>query len=138
MARFTFNISALSDGLGFVIVAMGVFGFTEVIVNLELKENREILTKKVKNLWLTKSEFKAAAPAALRGTMVGSMLGILPGGGALFSSFAAYTLEKKVSKNPRSSGKGPSKESPRRKRPTMPGRRHPSFRFSPSASPPIR
>ena len=80
MARFTFNISALTDGIGFVIVAMGVFGFTEVILNLELKGKREILAKKVKNLWLTKSEFKAAAPAVVRGTVLGSMLGILPGG----------------------------------------------------------
>jgi TctA family transporter len=106
MARFTFNISALSDGIGFVIVAMGVFGFTEVILNLELKEKREILTKKVKNLWLTKSEFKAAAPAVVRGTLLGCMLGILPGGGALLSSFAAYSLEKKISKNRAQFGKG--------------------------------
>jgi TctA family transporter len=106
MARYTFHISALSDGIGFVIVAMGVFGFTEVIVNLEQKEKREILTKKVKNLWLTKSEFKAAAPAVVRGTALGSILGILPGGGALLSSFAAYTVEKKISKNPAQFGKG--------------------------------
>jgi TctA family transporter len=106
MARFTFGLSDLSDGIGFVIVAMGVFGFTEVIVNLERKENRELLTKKVSGLWLTKDEFKQAAPAVVRGTMLGSMLGILPGGGALLSSFAAYTLEKKISKNPGHFGKG--------------------------------
>jgi TctA family transporter len=106
MARFTFNISALTDGIGFVIVAMGVFGFTEVILNLELKGKREILAKKVKNLWLTKSEFKAAAPAVVRGTVLGSMLGILPGGGALLSSFAAYTLEKRISRNRAQFGKG--------------------------------
>ncbi len=106
MARFTFNITELTDGIGFVIVAMGVFGFTEVIVNLERKERREVLTKKVTNLWLTRDEFKTAAPAVLRGTMLGSFLGILPGGGALLSSFAAYTLEKKVSKNRNMFGKG--------------------------------
>ncbi|HSR12082.1 MAG TPA: tripartite tricarboxylate transporter permease [Thermodesulfobacteriota bacterium] len=106
MARFTFNISALSDGIGFVIVAMGVFGFTEVIMNLEVKSTREILTRKVTNVWLTRSEFKAAAPAVLRGTLLGSILGILPGGGALLSSFAAYTLEKKVSRNQAQFGKG--------------------------------
>jgi len=106
MARFTFNISALTDGIGFVIVAMGVFGFTEVILNLERKGKREILAKKVKNLWLTKSEFRAAAPAVLRGTVLGSILGILPGGGALLSSFAAYTVEKKISKNQAQFGKG--------------------------------
>jgi TctA family transporter len=106
MARFTFDISALIDGIGFVIVAMGVFGFTEVIVNLEVKEKRQIFTRKVKNLWITKSDFKAAAPSILRGTLLGSILGILPGGGALLSSFAAYTLEKKISKNHAQFGKG--------------------------------
>lgn len=106
VTRFTFGISSLSDGIGFVIVAMGVFGFTEVIVNLELKEKREVFTKKVTGLWLTRGEFKAAAPAVLRGTVLGSLLGILPGGGALLSSFAAYSLEKKVSKTPNSFGKG--------------------------------
>jgi TctA family transporter len=106
MARYTFHLSALSDGIGFVIVAMGVFGFTEVIVNLERKAKREILAGKVDNLWLTGEEFKAAAPAVVRGTMLGSLLGILPGGGALLSSFAAYTLEKRVSKNRAMFGKG--------------------------------
>jgi putative tricarboxylic transport membrane protein len=106
VARFTFGISELSDGVGFVIVAMGVFGFTEVIVSLELNEKREVFTQKLTGLWLTKDEFKAAAPAVLRGTMLGSMLGILPGGGALLSSFAAYSFEKKISKNPSKFGKG--------------------------------
>jgi TctA family transporter len=106
MARFTFGISELSDGIGFVIVAMGVFGFTEVIVNLEKKEKRELFTKKVRGLWLTRDEFKKAGPAVLRGTMLGSMLGILPGGGALLSSFAAYTVEKRISKEPHKFGTG--------------------------------
>ena len=106
VSRFAFDIPELSDGIGFVIVAMGIFGFTEVIVNLELKEKREVFTKKVSGLWLTKDEFKAATPAVLRGTMLGSLLGVLPGGGALLSSFAAYTLEKKVSKNRANFGKG--------------------------------
>ncbi len=106
MARFTFGISDLSDGVGFVIVAMGVFGFTEVIVNLEKKEKREVFTKILKGLWLTRDELKRAIPAVLRGTAIGSMLGILPGGGALLSSFAAYTLEKRVSKEPHKFGTG--------------------------------
>jgi len=85
---------------------MGVFGFTEVIVNLELKGTREVFTKKVTGLWLTRDEFKAAAPAVLRGTVLGSLLGVLPGGGALLSSFAAYSLEKKISRTPSKFGKG--------------------------------
>jgi putative tricarboxylic transport membrane protein len=106
LPRFTFGISELADGIGFVIVAMGVFGFTEVIVNLEIKGTRELFTKKVTGLWLTRDEFKAAAPAVLRGTVLGSLLGILPGGGALLSSFAAYSLEKKISRDPSKFGKG--------------------------------
>jgi len=106
IARFTFNIPELSDGIGFVIVAMGVFGFTEVIVNLEHKEKREIFVKKVSGLWLTREEFKAATPAVLRGTVIGSILGILPGGGALLASFAAYSFEKRMSKNRANFGKG--------------------------------
>jgi TctA family transporter len=106
LPRFTFGLSELADGIGFVIVAMGVFGFTEVIVNLERKETREVFTRKVTGLWLTRDEFRAAAPAVLRGTVLGSLLGILPGGGALLSSFAAYSLEKKISRNPSKFGKG--------------------------------
>ena len=106
LPRFTFGISELADGIGFVIVAMGVFGFTEVIVNLELRETRELFTKKVSGLGRTREEIKAAAPAVLRGTVLGSLLGILPGGGALLASFAAYSLEKKVSRNPAKFGKG--------------------------------
>jgi putative tricarboxylic transport membrane protein len=104
--RFTFDIPELSDGIGFVIVAMGMFGATEIIMNLEQGEKREVFATKVKNLWLTMEDFKAAWPAVLRGTALGSCLGILPGGGALLASFGAYTVEKKVSKNPERFGKG--------------------------------
>src|SRR5690242_11444638 len=98
--RFTFGVPELSDGIGFVIVAMGMFGTTEIIANLEMKEKREIFTSKVKNLWPTKQDFKDSWGAVLRGTALGSCLGILPGGGALLSSFGAYSLEKKISKHP--------------------------------------
>src|SRR5678816_800779 len=104
--RFTFDIPELSDGIGFVIVAMGMFGATEIIMNLEQKEKREIFTSKVTNLWPTKEDFRSAWPAVLRGTALGSCLGILPGGGALLSSFGAYTVEKKLSKTPEKFGKG--------------------------------
>src|SRR6266446_4366402 len=104
--RFTFNIPELSDGIGFVIVAMGMFGTAEIVANLELKDKREIFTKDVKNLWPTKDDFKRAWAPVMRGTALGSFLGILPGGGALLASFGAYTLEKKMSRHPEQFGKG--------------------------------
>jgi putative tricarboxylic transport membrane protein len=104
--RFTFDIPELSDGIGFVIVAMGMFGTAEIVANLEQGDKREVFAKKVTNLWLTKDDFKRAWPAVLRGTALGSALGILPGGGALLSSFGAYTVEKKLSDHPERFGKG--------------------------------
>jgi TctA family transporter len=81
---------------------MGVFGFGEIIANLGTpSEHREVFTKAVKGLWPTRQDFKDAYPAVLRGTALGSILGVLPGGGALLSSFASYTLEKKMARNPR-------------------------------------
>jgi putative tricarboxylic transport membrane protein len=106
VARFSFGVSELSDGIGFVSVAMGVFGFAEIIANLEQKEHREIFTKKVSNLLPSLQDFKDSWASILRGTLLGSFLGILPGGGALLASFAAYTLEKKVSWNSANFGKG--------------------------------
>ena len=94
--RFAFGIPELSDGIGVVGVAMGLFGFAEIITNLESTEKRVLVTNKVRGLWLTKEQFKAAWPAVLRGTGLGSILGILPGGGAMLSSFASYTVEKKI------------------------------------------
>jgi len=95
--RFSFDIPELTDGVGFVTIAMGVFGFGEIIANLGMPaESREVFTKDVKGLMPTKQDFKDAFPAVLRGTALGSILGVLPGGGALLASFAAYTVEKKV------------------------------------------
>lgn len=94
--RFSFDIPELTDGIGFVTIAMGVFGFGEIISNLgRPAEHREVFTKEVKGLMPTKEDFKDAFPAVLRGTALGSLLGVLPGGGALLASFAAYTVEKK-------------------------------------------
>ena len=104
--RYTFDIPELSDGIGFVIVAMGMFGATEIICNLELKDKREVFTTKVTHLYPTKEDMKRSWAPILRGTALGSFLGILPGGGALLSSFGAYTLEKKISKHPEQFGKG--------------------------------
>src|SRR5918992_1840274 len=104
--RFTSGTPELSDGIGFVVVAMGMFGTAEIISNLELKDKREVFTAKVTNLFPTKDDFKRAWKPVLRGTALGSFLGILPGGGALLSSFGAYTLEKKLSSTPERFGKG--------------------------------
>jgi TctA family transporter len=99
--RFSFDIAELTDGIGFVGIAMGVFGFGEIISNLGMPaEHREVFTKDVKGLMPTKQDFKDAFPAVLRGTALGSILGVLPGGGALLASFAAYTVEKKVRGRP--------------------------------------
>ena len=106
MARFSFGIPELSDGIGFVAIAMGVFGFAEIIKNLEQGEAREVFTSKVTSLWPTKKDFKDAYPAVLRGTALGSLLGILPGGGAVLGAFSAYTLEKKIAKDSSKFGKG--------------------------------
>ncbi len=99
-ARFSFGIPELSDGIGFISVAMGVFGFAEIIVNLDMRETRETFTNKVEGLMLSWKDFKEALPAIARGTGIGTVLGILPGGGALLASFASYTIEKKLGKNP--------------------------------------
>ncbi len=104
--RFSFGIPELADGIGFVPLAMGLFGISEIIRSLERKERREILRTKIFGFWLKKRDLKEAAPAVVRGTLAGSFLGILPGGGGILSSFVSYMLEKKVSKNPESFGKG--------------------------------
>src|SRR3982751_1627710 len=100
-ARYSFDIPQLTDGIGFVVIAMGVFGFGEIIANLgQPPEHREVFTKEVKGLWPTKEDFHEAWPSVLRGTALGSILGVLPGGGALLASFAAYTVEKKMKVRP--------------------------------------
>jgi TctA family transporter len=104
--RFTFGIPELSDGIGFVVVAMGMFGTAEIISNLDLKDKREVFLSKVTHLYPTKEDLKRSWASILRGTALGSCLGILPGGGALLASFGAYTLEKKVSNHPEQFGKG--------------------------------
>jgi putative tricarboxylic transport membrane protein len=105
-ARYTFDLPELADGINFVIVAMGMFGIGEIIRNLEHEETRSLLMKKVSGLMLTKDDFKRIIAPVLRGTALGSALGILPGGGAMLASFAAYSIEKKVSKNSAEFGKG--------------------------------
>ncbi|TMS56566.1 tripartite tricarboxylate transporter permease [Imbroritus primus] len=105
-ARFSFDIPELTDGLNFVALAMGLFGFAEIIINLEQREKRETFTNRITNLFPAARDFRRMWPAVVRGTTIGTLLGILPGGGATLSSFAAYTVEKKLSKYPEEFGKG--------------------------------
>ena len=104
--RYTFDLPEMSEGVNFVIVAMGMFGIGEIIRNLEHEETRHLVMKKVSGLMLTRDDFKRIAAPVLRGTVLGSALGILPGGGAMLASFAAYSVEKKVSPNSAQFGKG--------------------------------
>ena len=106
VARYTFGIDELFDGIGFLPVVMGLFGIVEIMNNLEQKQERSLLATKVTGLWLTLKDFKEAWPAALRGTALGSLLGILPGGGVVLASFASYTMEKKLAKDPSRFGRG--------------------------------
>ncbi|WP_026355054.1 tripartite tricarboxylate transporter permease [Massilia niastensis] len=105
-ARYTFDLPQLADGINFVIVAMGMFGIGEIVRNLEHDESRQLVMKKVQGLMLNKEDFKKILGPVLRGTGLGSILGILPGGGAMLASFASYSIEKKVSPNKRNFGKG--------------------------------
>jgi len=105
--RFTFDITQLSDGIDFAVLAIGLFGVGEVIANLTRgDESRSIMTEKITRLWPTREDFRLAWPAVLRGTTLGSILGVLPGGGATLSAFAAYVLEKKVARDPSRFGRG--------------------------------
>src|SRR6476469_2159619 len=105
--RMTFDIAELADGIGFPNIALGVFGFAEIIRNLELPaESRDIVQAKVTGLMPTRKDLIDSSGAIARGTLLGSLLGILPGGGAVIASFAAYTFEKKISKTPHLFGTG--------------------------------
>jgi putative tricarboxylic transport membrane protein len=96
--RFTFGFYELADGIGFVTVAMGMFGLGEIIRNLENETERSLLVRKITGLWPTREDFKRMIAPILRGTLIGSSLGILPGSGSILGSFAAYSIEKKISK----------------------------------------
>jgi TctA family transporter len=108
--RFAFGIVLLYDGIDFTVIAMGVLGIAEIIANLEEAEEKRqsyAVSGKGLGIWhLSREDFRRAWPAVVRGSFIGSALGILPGGGALISSFASYTVEKKLSKEPERFGKG--------------------------------
>ena len=104
--RLTFGLRELSSGFEFVAVTMGIFGISEVINNLRDQTKRELVTEKVSGLWLGLKDLKSILAPTLRGFGIGSILGVLPGGGAAVASFASYSLEKSVSREPESFGKG--------------------------------
>jgi len=104
--RFNLGILELSDGLNFVALAVGVFGIAEILRNLENEHERDVVIKKVTNLWPSREDWKEMIAPILRGTAIGSALGILPGGGAILASFASYTVEKRISNTPGEFGKG--------------------------------
>ncbi len=106
LARFTYNIPELLDGVGLVPVVMGLFGISEVLLNIERKTKREVFTTKVKGLLPTLEDWARSGWAILRGTVIGFFLGILPGGGAVIASFVSYAIEKRVAKHPEDFGKG--------------------------------
>ena len=104
--RMTMGFPQLSDGIGIVPVAMGLFGVGEIIANLERKEKQITIEGRIGNLWPSRDDFRRCWPVVLRSTGLGTVLGLLPGGGAMLSSFAAYALEKKIAKDPSRFGKG--------------------------------
>ncbi len=106
VARYSFGIPELTDGIELAAIAMGIFGFGEIIANLEQRESREVFARKVGRLLPSGPELRASAGPIARGTALGSFLGLLPGGGAVLSSFTSYALEKKLSRTPERFGKG--------------------------------
>ncbi|OGP72196.1 MAG: transporter [Deltaproteobacteria bacterium RBG_13_60_28] len=106
IARLSFNIEELIDGIGLVPVVMGLFGISEVMLNVESSMERSIFETKIKNILPNLKDWKASLGPIIRGTILGFFLGILPGAGAIISSFASYAVEKKISKHPEKFGTG--------------------------------
>ena len=104
--RFTFGVPQFGDGIDFAVIAMGIFGIGETILNLERTGAARTYVQAVKSLWPKLQELRAMLPPACRGTLLGSALGILPGGGPVLASFSAYALEKKISAKPEQFGQG--------------------------------
>lgn len=104
--RFTFDMIGLQSGFDFVTLAMGVFGLGEIFLNLEKSEAVQIITSKVKNLWPTREDWNASRGPIFRGSILGFVVGVLPGGGAVLSSLASYAMEKRISGHPEAFGKG--------------------------------
>jgi putative tricarboxylic transport membrane protein len=106
MPRLTFDRLELVDGIGLVPVVMGLFGVAEILANIEQQIRRDIVQSKIGSLWPSREDLKASAGPVGRGTLLGFLLGVLPGGGAVIASFASYAMEKKLSRTPERFGKG--------------------------------
>jgi TctA family transporter len=106
MARYSFGFAELTDGIGFVVLAVGVFAIAEIVTNLGDTEERQVFTKKVKNLLPTWDDIKQSSGAIVRGTAIGAFFGVLPGTGPSIASFSSYMVEKKLAKDPSRFGKG--------------------------------
>jgi putative tricarboxylic transport membrane protein len=104
--RFTFGINELTDGVGIVPLVMGLFGISEILENLEGSLKREVFKTRIKNLWPSFKDWMESKWAIVRGSLIGFVLGILPGGGAVIATFVSYAVEKKISKYPEKFGKG--------------------------------
>ena len=104
--RFTFGVRELYGGLDFVSLAVGMFGVAEIIRSLEQRQTPRLVTKKVKGLWLTREDARTISGPVLRGTTVGSLLGVLPGAGHVLAAFTSYSLEKRISRTPERFGRG--------------------------------
>ena len=106
MARYTFGVAELFDGIGFTVIAVGLFAVAEIVANLERKERSAAFTGKIANLMPTRSDLRASFWPTLRGTGIGAFFGVLPGTGPALGSFAAYMVEKKIARDPSRFGKG--------------------------------
>jgi TctA family transporter len=126
--RLNFGLMQLGDQLNFVALAVGLFGIAEILRNLEDERTREVLMTKVTGLMPTREDFRRMAMPILRGTGLGSILGILPGNGAVLAAFASYTIEKRLSDRPQEFGKGALAGVAGPESATMPARRHRSSR----------
>ena len=105
--RFSFDIPELMDGISFVVIAMGLFSFGEIIANLgRSADQRTIMAGNINGLWPSRQDFREAAPAVARGSLLGCILGVLPGAGPILASFGAYSIEKRIAKHPEAFGKG--------------------------------
>jgi putative tricarboxylic transport membrane protein len=104
--RLTFGLIELSEGVDFVPLAMGLYAIPEIVKNLEGPEQRSVLRERIQGLWPSADDFRRAWPATLRGTGIGSALGILPGSGSMLAAFSAYMVEKQVSRRPEEFGQG--------------------------------
>ena len=104
--RYSFDIAELSDGIGFIVLAVGIFAIGEIVANLDESQERTVFTDKIKNLFPSWADIKQSTGAMLRGTAIGSFFGVLPGTGPVVAAFAAYMLEKKISKTPERFGQG--------------------------------